>query len=156
MSPLSFRRRLLLPALAAAVLAAAPASAEWVHRQSDGFARADYDGGRYDVQLSCRKGRGFEFTVSDETLRGDEMEGVTGVMMWVTLPDGRTDRWPIDVAMEGPSLSGTPLLSDFSLEFFRNGVSFRVDAPRTGTVFVEGDLRGSGAARLAFRERCGL
>lgn len=146
-------RQLLLLALA---LAATPVFAAWETKQSDGFASTSYHGDRYRAVISCNRGRELELNVFDSTLRGDEFAGVRAVMMWVMLPDGRTDRWPIDAVQEGPALSGTLIVSDFNLDFFRNGQSFRIDAPLTGTVFLEGNMYGTGAARLAFLERCGI
>lgn len=140
----------------AALLAATPAAAAWETRQSDDFASTTYDGDRYEAKIFCRRGSGLELNVFDKTLSGDEMQDVRALMVWLTLPDGRTDRWPLDVRQEGPVLSGSLIVSDFNLDFFHNGQQFRIDAPGTGTVFLEGDMRGTGAARLAFLERCGI
>ncbi|MEO1492979.1 MAG: hypothetical protein AAFV19_12575 [Pseudomonadota bacterium] len=139
---------------AAALLAATPATAEWVTRQSDGFAQTRFTDGRYTLEISCRSGRGFELVLKDPSLQG--FDDVKGLMLWLTLPDGRTDRWPVDVTPEGPALSGVLYVSDFNLEFFRNGRSFQLDAPLTGEVFLKGNMKGTGAARLAFLERCGV
>ncbi|MEM9011949.1 MAG: hypothetical protein AAGE18_12030 [Pseudomonadota bacterium] len=144
----------LLPVLAA-LLIATPAAA-WDTQQRSGFASASHRVGGYEITISCRRDRGFELALSDPSLSASEFEGVTGLMMWVTLPDGRTDRWSVDVVQEGPVLSGPLYVSDFNLEFFRNGTSFRLDAPLTRKVFMEGDMRGTGAARLAFLEQCGI
>ncbi|MBY8976649.1 hypothetical protein KHP62_12570 [Rhodobacteraceae bacterium NNCM2] len=140
----------------AAVFFALPAAAEWQTKQSDGRAVASYSSDRYRVEISCWRGRGFYMSIFDLDLRGNEMDGVKNVMVWVTLPDGRTDRWPVDVIQEGPSISGDLIISDFNLEFFRNGKSFTIDAPLTGATYLNGDMKGTGAARLAFRERCDL
>ncbi|PRY26020.1 hypothetical protein CLV78_101113 [Aliiruegeria haliotis] len=138
------------------VLSTGPASAAWDLQQGSGAATTRFDGGRYDLQLSCRKGRGLELTLTDGTGRGDTFRDVRGLMLWFTMPDGRTDRWPVDVGASGATLSGRVVVSDFNLDFFRHGKGFRLDAPQTGTVFMEGDMKGTGAARLAFLEQCGI
>lgn len=144
------------PLFLALLLAATPAAAAWETTQSEGFASTSYRGDRYRAEISCNRGGGLQLGLFDESLRGDAFDGVRSLMVWLTLPDGRTDRWPVDVAHEGPKLSGELIVSDFNLDFFRYGQRFVIDSPQTRTVFLEGDMRGTGAARLAFLERCGL
>ncbi len=143
-------------AAAAAVMLAAPAQADWQTEQREGYARASYAQGDYEVWISCRPGRGFELSLLDRTLSGRDFQGVQSLMMWVKLPDGRTDRWPVEVMQEGPSMSGRLVVSDFNLEFFRNAASFELDSPQTRQMFLSGNANGTGAARLAFLERCEL
>lgn len=146
----------IAPVLGLIALAPATALADWTLRQSGDFAATTYEQGRYELSLSCNRGRGLELALFDRTQVGEEMDGIRGLMLWFTLPDGRTDRWPVDVGSEGPALTGPVVVSDFNLDFFRHGQSFRLDAPQTGTVFLEGNMKGTGAARLAFLERCGI
>lgn len=148
-------KRLALALLMVGLLPAA-AQAAWSLQQGQNRATTTYSDGRYQLTLTCERGRGLEMTLVDATQRGDTFGGLRAVMFWFTLPDGRTDRWPVDVSVEGPSLSGQVVVSDFNLEFFRQGQSFQLDAPQTGTVFLEGNMNGTGAARLAFLERCGI
>lgn len=148
--------RFLSLALAATLLGTS-AAADWTHRQGNGRASAIYDAGRYTVMITCSRGSGLEFSILDDELRGNEYEGVDSLMVWVTLPDGRTDRWPITpVWQEDGALSGDLIVSDFNLEFFRNGTRFEVDSPQTRKVFAKGNMKGSGAARLAILEQCGI
>lgn len=148
--------RTLVLAVALAT-AATTAFADWTHRQGNGVARALYDAGRYTVMLSCSRGSGLEISLLDEELRGNQYAGVRSLMVWITLPDGRTDRWPVaPVWQEDSALSGNLVVSDFNLEFFRNGVRFEVDSPQTRQTFAAGNMTGSGAARLAFLEQCGI
>ncbi|UWQ20808.1 hypothetical protein [Jannaschia sp. W003] len=142
--------------LAAATLLVTPAAAEWQTVQSDGKARAVYQDGRYEVWIHCRRGAGMELWLRDLTLSGNEFPGVASLMMWVTLPDGRTDRWPVRVVQEGPGVSGPLVVSGQNLELFRNASRFELDSPQTRRTFLAGDMRGTGAARLAFLERCGI
>ena len=142
--------------LLALFLAVSPASADWQTVQSNGQARAVYQSGKYELWIHCRRGQGFALWLRDLSLSGSDFRNVRSLMMWVKLADGRTDRWPVDVVQEGPGLSGQLLVSDFNLEFFRNAQSFDLDSPLTRQVFLSGDMRGTGAARLAFLEQCGL
>ena len=133
-----------------------PAFAAWQTVQSDGRARAVYQQGNYELWIYCRRGQDMELWLQDRSLNGAEFQGVDSLMMWVKLPDGRTDRWPVRVVQEGPGISGPLVVSDFNLEFFRNAESFELDSPQTRKVFMAGDMRGTGAARLAFLEQCGI
>lgn len=142
----------------AAVLAAAPgASVAWDLRQGNGTAITSQDAGRYTVMLRCSRGRGAELSILDTTLRGDEYAGVESLMLWITLPDGRTDRVPIaPVYQEDAALSGALVPNGTTMEFFRNGTRLSIDSPQTRTTFVETGMSGTGAARLAFLEQCGI
>ena len=145
--------------IAAALLALpTPALADWSWEQRPGFAKARTVSGNYILELSCRQGdQALEMSIFDQTLRGDAFPGLRSVMMWITLPDGRTHRQAVDVFQEDASISGIYYVSDFTLDFFRNGRSYEVDIPtRGGEKLMQGNMKGSGAARLAFLEQCGL
>ncbi|SMX41587.1 hypothetical protein [Actibacterium lipolyticum] len=146
----------ILPSFIVLLLIASPSFADWKTVQSNGKARAVYQSGNYEVWIHCRRGQGLELWLRDLTLSGRDFQNVRSLMMWVKLPDGRTDRWPVTVVQEGAGISGALLVSDFNLEFFRNAQSFELDSPQTRQVFLSGDMRGTGAARLAFLEQCGL
>ena len=146
----------LLPGLIAFLLLASPSMADWKTVQSPGKARAVYQSGKYELWIHCRRGQGFQLWLSDLTLNGSDFQGVRSLMMWVKLADGRTDRWPVEVVKENAGISGELVVSDFNLEFFRNAQSFELDSPQTRQIFLSGDMRGTGAARLAFLEQCGL
>ncbi len=146
----------VLPGLVGICLFAAPASAEWQTLQSEHQAAALYRSAPYALDIRCRRGEGFALRLRDLTASGNAFGGVDSLMMWVTLPDGRTDRWPVYVVRDGAGLSGALAVSEFNLDFFRNARSFELDSPQTREVFLAGDMAGTGAARLAFLERCGL
>ncbi|EKE43709.1 hypothetical protein OCGS_2043 [Oceaniovalibus guishaninsula JLT2003] len=115
------------------------------------------DAGRYTVVMTCSRGRGIELSVLDSAARGDEFAEVDSLMVWITLPDGRTDRVSISpVWQEGAALSGAFVPNGVTMDFFRNGIRFEVDSPQTRTTFAATDMKGSGAARLAFLEQCGI
>lgn len=140
--------------LALTIAATSPAAAEWTLRQSDGYAQTTTSGPGYRLEVWCRRGGPLDMTLVALNSTAD-FKGVQGLMLWLTRPDGRTDRWPVDVIPEGPALSGQFSVSEFNLDFFRHGASFVLDAPATGKTFLEGGMKGTGAARLAFKEQCG-
>lgn len=106
------------------------------------------------LTLSCRRGQGDHL---DFNLAGQDFSGISSVMLWVEYPDGRLGRRPIDVVPEGSSISGRFHVSDIVLEEFRNARSLEIDVPlQQGRDLMTTDMKGSGAARLAILERCGL
>mgnify|MGYP003111467120 CR=1 FL=1 len=148
------------------LLTAQPASAAWETQQSAGFAQARYTDEHYQLTLSCQNSH--SNTLNNDTINtltltlnatagnSAQLNGIESLMVWLTLPDGRTDRWPVEVTHEGTRLTGTALVSDFSLYFFQHGQRFQLDAPVARVEFLEGDMMGTGAARLAFKEQCGF
>lgn len=144
------------------LLTAQPASAAWETQQSAGFAQARYTDERYQLTLSCQNSNsndtinGLTLTLNATAGNSAQISGIESLMVWLTLPDGRTDRWPVEVTQEGNMLTGTALVSDFSLYFFQHGQRFQLDAPVARVEFLEGDMMGTGAARLAFKEQCGF
>ncbi|CAM4290461.1 hypothetical protein VRRI112168_19250 [Vreelandella rituensis] len=135
---------------------AVPALAAWQTQQSDGVAQASYTGEVYLLTISCTRSSQLKLTLEDMSSSGDQLDGIHNLMMWITVPDGRTDRWPVRVTRNGLSLIGTLHVSDFNLGFFQNAQRFQLDAPSAGVDFLEGDMIGTGAARLAFKEQCGI
>lgn len=139
------------------MITAQPAHALWTLEQRNGFARTTSSGPGYTVEISCRRGARLQFTLRGvDAAAAREFRGVRALMMWITVPDGRTDRWPVDVVQQGNSLTGELYVSDFQLNFFRQGKTFEIDAPGQRRQFLDGDMKGSGAARLAFLEQCGI
>tara|TARA_R100001039_G_scaffold37509_2_gene36274 strand:+ start:745 stop:1251 length:507 start_codon:yes stop_codon:yes gene_type:complete len=156
------------------LLTAQPASAAWETQQSTGFAQARYTDKHYQLTLSCQNSHSNTLnntlsnnrsndTINTLTLtlnatagNSAQLNGIASLMVWLTLPDGRTDRWPVEVTHEGTQLTGTALVSDFSLYFFQHGQRFQLEAPVARVEFLEGDMMGTGAARLAFKEQCGF
>lgn len=143
--------------IACAVLAS-PAAAEWTLDQGGGSAMAEARGGGYIFRMSCEAGRGDEVYFGIRAGgAGDPDLGTAGsAMLWIKLPDGRTDRWPVNLSGTAAGAGGFHPVSDFTLEFFRNAASMEVELyPQRKTLAVL-PMKGSGAARLAFREQCGI
>ena len=128
-----------------------------LHKQRDSVTTSQFSG-QYILTMHCRRGSNqLEFNLHDQTLRGDLFQGVRTVMMWIKAPDGRMDKWSSAVSPEGPSLSGLFEVSSYTLDFFGNAKSMSiVDTSGSRRVLFESDMKGTGAARIAFRERCGV
>ena len=91
--------------LAALCLVAGPAAAQWSLEQRPGFAAARTGAPGYTLELSCRRGQPLMLTL--EAAGSDrDLVGVRGLMLWLTLPDGRTDRWSVEVTKRGNRLTG--------------------------------------------------
>ncbi|MDP5306018.1 hypothetical protein [Paracoccus spongiarum] len=134
----------------------APAHAWELTKGPDHAATFTTDGD-YLLSISCQRGRDhLEFGLNDRTLRGDGFEAVRAVMMWIKAPDGRTDKWSIEVSQEGPSLTGRIAFSARTLDFFGNAESLEVEDIFGRRTLLRSDMKGTGAARIAFRERCGI
>lgn len=143
-------------ALLALPLLALPA-AGWDLVKQDRAVITSQKDGRYLLSLSCQRGnRDLIFTLSDQSLKGEELQGVNAVMMWIRAPDGRTDKWSIDTFAEGPALSGRIAVSRQTLDFFRDAERLEVEDIRARRVLFRSGMKGTGAARIAFAERCGL
>ena len=148
--------RRLIALLLASAMAASPALA-WDLRKEDHSAATTETVGDSAVTLRCWRGRdhlGFE--LDDLTGGGQHRGEIRNLMLWIKLPDGRTDRWPVGVIAEGPVLSGAAIVSDFNLGFFANAESLEVTVANTGQLLFRSGMKGTGAARIAFKERCGI
>jgi hypothetical protein len=137
-------------------LTAQPATAQWSLNQGGGSALAETRGGGYTFQISCEAGRGNQIYLSIRSGSGGDPDLATAqsVMLWITLADGRTDRWSVDVSGTARGIDGLHPVSDFNLEFFRNAVSMEVELYPQRKTLATLPMRGSGAARLAFLEQC--
>lgn len=148
--------RRLISILLASAMVASPALAWDLHKEANSV-RTQETIGDSAVALICHRGRDqLEFNLKDLTGGNQNRGKITNVMLWVKLPDGRTDRWPVEVSGEGPQLTGPAYVSDFNLGFFANAESLEVTEATTGELLFRSDMKGTGAARIAFKERCGI
>lgn len=109
------------------------------------------------LKFECRRGSDkLGFQLSDLTLAGRGMQGEEALMIRIALPDNRTERWSFIAQQEGPALTGEIVVSSQTLDNFGNGIQLSLSNPMTRKLWLETQMNGTGAARLAFRERCGL
>ena len=139
-------------------LIAQTAAAEWTWDQGGGSAMAETRKNGYIFRLSCEAGRGSEVYLGIRAGSGGDPDLATArtAMLWIKLPDGRIDRWPVSVSGTRSGTGGRHPVTALNLDIFRNAVSMEVELyPQRKTLAVL-DMRGSGAARLAFKEQCGI
>ncbi|MCU9848031.1 hypothetical protein OEZ60_08430 [Defluviimonas sp. WL0024] len=143
----------LVPAF---LIAALPALA-WETEQTPDSARTWQSVSGLAAEFGCRRGQqGYlDFRLTDAA-GGGRFAGIRSLMLWIELADGRTARYPVDVAIAGPSLIGRFYVSAEILDHFQNGTAMIIDSALPRQEFLRTDMKGTGAARLAFRERCGL
>lgn len=135
----------------------------WEHGKSDNsaWARADQDG----IQLSfmCRRGTGrVSMTLSDLSEGTDlsaplkSIETSGALMLWIQLPDGRTSRDSFKGFNEQGSVAAEIPANHINWEFFANGQKLTLQDTGARKTLFESGMKGTGAARLAFEERCGI
>lgn len=78
------------------------------------------------------------------------------MMLWIELPDGRTSRDPFSGFNEQGSIAAEIPAGHINWDFFANGEALRIQDTRTRKTLFKSGMKGTGAARLAFRERCGI
>lgn len=130
------------------------AHAAWETRQNPNSAVSQNRAGGVDIVMSCTRNLPNQIDVMVGRPAG--FPGVNAMMLWIGLPDGRLARHPINAIQEGPATSGKWVVSDLVLDQFRNASSIEVTVAQTGQRMIMVDARGTGAARLAFLERCGF
>ncbi|MFV0299393.1 MAG: hypothetical protein ACK5IP_00640 [Paracoccus sp. (in: a-proteobacteria)] len=143
-------------AMLTVALIGSPAAA-WQLGKYDDHATTRETVGHYIIKLTCYRGQDYlGFELVDLTQEGRGMETPVPLMIWITLPDGRTDKWSFRATPEGPALAGTIPVSSLTLDHFGNGETLVLAAPTGDKEWLRTDMKGTGAARIAFRERCGL
>ena len=105
------------------------------------------------VDLRCSRGAGKALQL---TMTGQGLPAIRNVMFWITAGDGRTTRIPVDVDYVEQALVGRVIVSGTTLDAFGNGARFEITAGGTSQVIFQSGMKGTGAARLAMRERCGF
>ncbi len=78
------------------------------------------------------------------------------LMIWIRLPDQRTVKWSFGVQPESDALSGVIPMSSYNLDFFGNAEHMEIEDNDTHDVLFTSTMRGTGAARIAMKERCGI
>ena len=130
------------------------AAADWSHEKGPNWAVARTTSDGVTIDLRCTRGQPNRVQM---TLLGRRLPNVRGVMIWITLPSGGLARHPVDVESDGRALAGTWFTSELVMEQFRTGSRMEIDMPtRNGEAIAVVNMRGTGAARLAFLERCGF
>ena len=135
-------------------------SVEWQSGESGQNAWAEVSGGSTNLRLSCNQSeQDVRFLLSGGLFEGMKNvdDGHDTLMTWITLPDGRTARHPIDGYYHAPDRAfvGRFLVSDIVMEQFRNGSSMSLTTSQ-GNTLAKFSMKGTGKARGHFRQSCGL
>lgn len=135
-------------------------AADWQSGESGQSAWAMISQGSSNLRLSCNRGqRDVHFLLTGGPFPGMKNvdDGTESMMMWISLPDGRSAKHPIDGHYYAPDRAfvGRFLVSDTVLGQFRNGTLLSLSAP-TGTEIASFGMKGTGKARGHFKQACGL
>lgn len=143
-------------------LLAAPAGA-WEHRKSADHASTWMEQNGIRLSLSCSRGTGrVSMSLSDLSEGVDlsaplkSIETTGALMLWIELPDGRTSRDSFIGFNEQGSIAAEIPANHIHWDFFANGHKIWLRDSGDGRILFESDMKGTGAARLAFSERCGI
>lgn len=152
----------LTAGLFCAIMTSTPTWA-WEHGKSEdsAWARMDQDG----IQLSfqCRRGTGRVSMVLSDLSQGADLSAPLrsidtsgALMLWIQLPDGRTSRDSFAGFNEQGSVVAEIPANHINWEFFANGQQLTLQDTGTRRELFKSQMKGTGAARLAFKERCGI
>ncbi|TRW92758.1 hypothetical protein FNJ84_20910 [Paracoccus sp. M683] len=129
------------------------ADSAWTAESSDGIR----------LGFSCSRGTGRVSMMLTDLSKGVDLsaplasiEASGSLMLTIRLPDGRTSSKPIASFNEQGSVAAEVPTGSFDLEAFANGQSLLLEDVGTGKALFQSGMKGTGAARLAFRERCGI
>ncbi|MCV6593695.1 MAG: hypothetical protein OIF48_12125 [Silicimonas sp.] len=151
-------KRLAVSAMLAAL--AAPAAANiWFNESPNKTDRAYHAvvSNGVKLQLGCFRNAGdLDFLLISDTIA---LPDLTGLMIWIELPDGRTGRYPMS-GIEYLGAGENALIGDLQLgrqgmEFFANGQAISIDGPPGREIFRAG-MVGASIARQDFARTCGL
>ena len=128
----------------------APARADWALSQGNGSAAMSQQAGPVKITFFCTRSRPDQLQISFDPWP----QPARGAMIWITLPDGRNDRQPMDVMARDRALSVTLMTSSLGLEHLQQAASLVFDIDNRE--IARTDAKGTGAFRLAVLEQCGF
>lgn len=140
------------------------ALADWQSGSSQGQAWTQVREDGLTLHLACNANLGTDLylvlsgTVPDYPGLAKVDDQSSALMIWVELPDGRTDRHPVDahyVAADA-AFVGTVQMSRSMLDRFGMGRRFYLTTLRFDEPLFVTDMRGTAVARDAFARGCGL
>lgn len=115
------------------------------------------------LTLSCSRGHGIiGFSLSDISAGFDlsaplrEITTSGNMVIWIRMPDGRLSKDAFTGFNEQGSVSASIPVDGISWDFFANGEQLWVQDTGVNDPLFTSGMKGTGAARLAFLERCGF
>lgn len=144
----------------ALLMVSSPAMA-WELRKSADSASTMLVQDGIQLSLKCRQGRDrVSLMLSDLSEGADlsaplrSMNTSGGLMLWIEMPDGRTSRDSFSAFNEQGSIAAEIPKEHINWDFFANGRKLWIKDTQTNETLFQSGMKGTGAARLAFRERC--
>ncbi len=126
----------------------------WETRTVDGSVFATNRVAEIEFSFNCLRTSPGRLTVS---LSGVDLPSdFKGILVWFELPDGRNAKHSVDMVGGNAGWTGEMPVSELMLAEFASAAKMRVDAPLYSRTLFESDLKGTSAARAAFRENCGF
>lgn len=132
------------------LLTALPAHAEWALSQRPGTASITQRAGAHTIQIFCTKH--LPKNILQVNFSNWTRPTPKSVMIWIELPDGRTDRQSMDFAAYDGALAVRLQTSSRVLGNLQNAAS--LSFTDDGHEIARTDARGTGAFRLAVKEQC--
>lgn len=161
MQPRSVKARSIVGLLALCLLSS-PATAWDLQKSSDSASVAMVQDG-VRLSLSCRRGSGKVSLQLTDVSGGFDLSAplkaiqTTGaLMLWIEQPDGRTSRDSFRGFNEQGSIAADIPSDHIRWDFFANGKTLRIQDTTTTKILFRSGMKGTGAARLALQERCGI
>jgi hypothetical protein len=150
--------------LAGALMLSAPAMADWQSGSSQGQAWTQVRADGLTLHLACNASLGTDLylvlsgTVPDYPGLAKVDDQSSALMIWVELPDGRTDRHPVDAhyVEADNAFVGSVQMSRAMLDRFGGGRRLYLTTPRFDEPLFVTDMRGTAVSRDAFARGCGL
>ena len=150
--------------LAGVLMFSVPALADWQSGSSQGQAWTQVRQDGLTFHLACNASLGPDLymvlsgTVPDYPGLAKVDDQSSALMIWVELPDGRTDRHPVDAhyVEADNAFVGSVQMSRAMLDRFGGGRRFYLTTPRFDEPLFITDMRGTAVSRDAFARGCGL
>lgn len=156
--------RWLAATLAAMILCAtaAPSFAWDLRKQPDSASTSQVEGGKR-LTLSCSRGRGtLDLSLSDISAGTDlsaplrEISISGNLVLWIGMPDGSFTQDAFTAFDEQGSVAASIPVDAISWDSFGNGEKLWLQDTAVNDPLFASGMKSTGAARLAFLERCGF
>lgn len=162
--PMPITARWLAATLAAMILCAtaAPSFAWDLRKQPDSASTSQVEGGKR-LTLSCLRGRGtLDLSLSDISAGTDlsaplrEISISGNLVLWIGMPDGSFTQDAFTAFDEQGSVAASIPVDAISWDSFGNGEKLWLQDTAVNDPLFASGMKSTGAARLAFLERCGF
>lgn len=139
-----------------------PVTAWDLHKWPDSAATTQVENG-LQLTFRCSRGRNsVEMTLSDISGGTDlsaPLRDITtsgGMMIWIRMPDGGFSQDAFTGFNEQGSVAASIPVDQITWDSFANGEQLWIQDTGTNDALFTSGMKGTGAARLAFLERCGF